>query len=171
MTNDSGVAMVQEFHDTWGLPVRPEPGIPELTAGDRWDIAAHAMELKNFAERLKIVCAQAHDLGRDNLRDVLVRMQIIVEETSEVFEAVTEGDVPHVLRELSDLRYSVNGTFLIFGMQACVPEADAELHRANMSKLGADGRPIVSDSGRVVKGPNFVPPDMARVLAERPGGA
>ena len=41
-----------------------------------------------------------------------------------------------------------------------------EIHRANMSKLGPDGRPIINDSGRVVKGPDFKPADAASVLRE-----
>lgn len=41
-----------------------------------------------------------------------------------------------------------------------------EVQRANMSKLGEDGKPIINEAGRVVKGPNYVAPDLARVVAE-----
>lgn len=41
-----------------------------------------------------------------------------------------------------------------------------EVQRANMSKLGEDGKPILNEAGRVVKGPNYVAPDLARVVAE-----
>jgi predicted HAD superfamily Cof-like phosphohydrolase len=47
--------------------------------------------------------------------------------------------------------------------------AVAEVHRANMSKLGSDGRPMQRPDGKVIKGPNFRAPDMTAALA--PAGA
>jgi hypothetical protein len=38
------------------------------------------------------------------------------------------------------------------------------VQRSNMSKLGADGLPIYREDGKVLKGPNFSPPDIAKVL-------
>ncbi len=38
-----------------------------------------------------------------------------------------------------------------------------EVHRANMSKLGDDGQPLVRD-GKVIKGAHFQRPDVAAVL-------
>ena len=44
-----------------------------------------------------------------------------------------------------------------------------EVQRSNMSKLGADGRPIHRADGKVLKGPDYCPPDIrsALGLAER----
>ena len=39
----------------------------------------------------------------------------------------------------------------------------AEVHRANLTKLGDDARPVVRD-GKVVKGARFERPDVAAVL-------
>lgn len=39
-----------------------------------------------------------------------------------------------------------------------------EVHRSNMSKFGADGMPVVNEAGRVVKGPNYSPPDILGVV-------
>jgi hypothetical protein len=33
-----------------------------------------------------------------------------------------------------------------------------------MSKLGADGKPIYRADGKVLKGPNFTPPDIASLV-------
>lgn len=52
-----------------------------------------------------------------------------------------------------------------------------EVQRANMSKLGADGRPVHSrgvdidgyPEGKVLKGPGYSPPDLARVLLDLQG--
>lgn len=40
-----------------------------------------------------------------------------------------------------------------------------EFGRANMSKLGANGEPILDAAGKVVKGPNYRAPDVSAVLA------
>jgi hypothetical protein len=43
-----------------------------------------------------------------------------------------------------------------------------EVHRSNMSKLGADGKPIYRDTDRkVLKGPNYFKPDIAAVWAQQ----
>lgn len=39
-----------------------------------------------------------------------------------------------------------------------------EVHRANMSKLGEDGKPIYREDGKVMKGPNYRRPDVKSVL-------
>lgn len=41
-----------------------------------------------------------------------------------------------------------------------------EVHASNMSKLGEDGKPILNEAGRVVKGPNYHKPDLAKVWEE-----
>lgn len=48
----------------------------------------------------------------------------------------------------------------------CIPLHDvfAEVHRSNMSKLGEDGQPIYREDGKVIKGPNYTPPDVRSVL-------
>lgn len=43
-----------------------------------------------------------------------------------------------------------------------------EVHRSNLSKLGADGQPVRDERGKVVKGPNYSPPDVAGVLGFEP---
>ena len=39
-----------------------------------------------------------------------------------------------------------------------------EVQASNMSKLGADGKPIYREDGKVLKGPGFFNPNIARVL-------
>jgi predicted HAD superfamily Cof-like phosphohydrolase len=40
-----------------------------------------------------------------------------------------------------------------------------EVMRSNFSKFGADGKPIKDESGKVVKGPNFTPPNLQPIIA------
>ena len=40
-------------------------------------------------------------------------------------------------------------------------EALNRVHLSNMSKLGVDGKPIYREDGKVLKGPNYKPPDLS----------
>ena len=90
---------------------------------------------------------------------------LIVEEFKEFLQA--EGMLfmhgrnhqEHALKELADLvyvcyQYAENmGWFL--------DEALNRVHESNMSKLDEDGKPIYRDDGKVLKGPNYKPPDLS----------
>ena len=91
-----------------------------------------------------------------------LRYDLISEELSELFDAILAGDMVAIADALGDLDYVVQGAFLEWG----IPELDTvrEIHRSNMTKLGADGKPIYKDSGKVAKGPNFEEPDLEGVL-------
>ena len=39
-----------------------------------------------------------------------------------------------------------------------------EVQRANMSKLGKDGKPIYNDRGKVMKGPNYLAPNLKQFV-------
>ena len=90
---------------------------------------------------------------------------LIVEEFKEFLEA--EGFLfmhgknhqEHALKELADLvyvcyQYAENmGWFL--------DEALDRVHKSNMSKLDDDGNPIYREDGKVLKGPNYKPPNLS----------
>lgn len=96
-----------------------------------------------------------------------MRLAILEEEVSELREAVAAGDLVQVLDALCDIQYVLDGTFLEFGLHHLKEQAFAEVHSSNMSKLGKDGQPILRGDGKVLKGPNFSPPDLAKVLHGR----
>jgi len=96
----------------------------------------------------------------------VARWRLLNEETRELAEAVSGGSLAEIAHELADVVYVAYGTALAYGID--LDAVLAEVHRANMTKLGADGRPVVRD-GKVVKGPMFRPADVAAVLdRERP---
>ena len=39
-----------------------------------------------------------------------------------------------------------------------------EVQRANMSKLGEDGKPIYNEKGKVMKGPNYLEPNLKQFV-------
>jgi predicted HAD superfamily Cof-like phosphohydrolase len=96
-----------------------------------------------------------------------VRQRLLEEEVSELADAVRRGRLDEVARELADVVYVAYGTAVTYGI-----DLDAvlrEVHRANMSKLGPDGRPLIRD-GKVQRGSEYRPPDVAAVLARQCDG-
>lgn len=125
---------------------------------------------------------KAHPSDADS---ILFRLRLIMEEFEEVIEAtgfvikahdpytgemwappnlVVDGpywnqdgqDNAHVLKELADLAYVLYGTAEALGWN--LDEAVRRVHESNMSKLGADGKPIYREDGKVLKGPNYKEP-------------
>ena len=93
---------------------------------------------------------------------------LVIEEFKEFLEAEDQlyRDNPTVteeaLKELADLvyvcyQYAEN-------MNWCLDEALNRVHESNMSKLGEDGKPIYREDGKVLKGPNYKPPDLSDLL-------
>ena len=90
---------------------------------------------------------------------------LIVEEFKEFLEAEGflfmhgQNHQEDALKELADLvyvcyQYAENmGWFL--------DEALNRVHISNMSKLGEDNKPIYREDGKVLKGPNYKPPDLS----------
>lgn len=162
---DQGMSEVMEFHLTFDCPVHTWPCVPKLSLeAGRGELLNLASDLRWMARKLKDRAAQHGIFKNTTMRDLMVRFQLIVEETGELAEALAEGDRVKVLHELSDLGYVVDGTYLTLGLAGLKRSARAEVHKANMSKLGADGKPIVHESGRVVKGPNYVPPALDQLF-------
>lgn len=89
-----------------------------------------------------------------------LRQTIITEEYLELMEAIEEGDVAHIAKELADLEYVITGTYRAYDLspEACL----AEVHRSNMSKFigGVERR----DDGKLLKGDHFQEADMATIV-------
>ena len=126
----STLEQVQEFHETYGLPVESKPNI-------------------------------------SNEKTNALRINLLAEELDELKEALEEGDLIEVLDALTDLQYVLDGAYLSFGLQNVKQAAFDEVHRSNMSKLGADGKPIRRESdGKVLKGPDYFKPDIAQFVGK-----
>ncbi|MEM7004314.1 MAG: nucleoside triphosphate pyrophosphohydrolase family protein [Pseudomonadota bacterium] len=95
---------------------------------------------------------------------VAMRLAILEEEVRELREAVEANDMTEVLDALSDIQFVLDGTYLEFGLHDVKGDAFREVYRSNMSKLGEDGQPVLREDGKVLKGPNFTPPDLAQFV-------
>jgi predicted HAD superfamily Cof-like phosphohydrolase len=91
-----------------------------------------------------------------------LRQRLLAEETAEVGGAVAGDDLAAIAQELADVVYIAYGTALTYGID--LDAVIAEVHRANMSKLDANGRPLYRADGKVAKGPRYQPPDIRLVL-------
>ena len=93
-----------------------------------------------------------------------LRHKLLREETRETFKALREQDLAAVLQEITDIQYVLDGLYLTLGLHELKDAAFAEVHRANMSKLMPDGTVKRREDGKVLKGPNFSPPDLRPII-------
>jgi len=101
------------------------------------------------------------NLGNDKN---LLRYKLMREENEEYLEAAQNGDLIEVADALGDMLYILCGTILEHGMQHKIDEVFKEIQRSNMSKLGADGKPIYREDGKVLKGPHYFKPNIGDIL-------
>jgi len=101
------------------------------------------------------------DLGKEKN---LLRFNLMDEENKEYYEAANNNDLVEVADALGDMLYILCGTILEHGMQHKIEEVFEEIQRSNMSKLGADGKPIYREDGKVLKGPNYFKPNIESIL-------
>ncbi|WP_158973784.1 nucleoside triphosphate pyrophosphohydrolase family protein [Cellulophaga sp. L1A9] len=97
-------------------------------------------------------------------RKNLLRFNLMDEENKEYLEAAENNDLIEVADALGDMLYILCGTILEHGMQHKIEEVFNEIQRSNMSKLGADGKPIYREDGKVLKGPNYFVPNIDKIL-------
>lgn len=110
------------------------------------------------------------DISDKALNDFRVRL--LQEELDELREALADGDIVETLDALTDIQYVLDGAFLSLGLHSVKDAAFAEVHRSNMSKLGADGKPILRESdGKVLKGPDYFKPDLSQFIQTKKGEA
>ena len=91
-----------------------------------------------------------------------LRMDLIEEEWKELILAGHTGNFIEQVDALADMVYVIYGMAIEMGVN--LDTVLEEVQRSNMSKLGLDGKPIYREDGKVLKGPNFSPPDIAKVL-------
>ncbi len=120
-----------------------------------------AVELFHNSFGLGVSETMRANLGKEKN---LLRYNLMDEENKEYFEAANTNDLVEVADALGDMLYILCGTILEHGMQHKIEEVFEEIQRSNMSKLGADGKPIYREDGKVLKGPNYFKPNIEEIL-------
>ena len=93
-----------------------------------------------------------------------LRFKLMKEENEEYLEAAKDNNLLEVSDALGDMLYILCGTIIAHGLEDKIEAVFNEIHKSNMSKLGADGKPIYRNDGKVLKGPNYFKPNIEKVL-------
>ena len=147
----SPMELVQEFHRTYSMPIRSfdDPTLSYERLGMRMSLIA-----EEFAELVGAVYGK--------------RARAIIETATEAVAADDgERDVIEAADALADLIYVIYGMAIESGMD--LDSVLAEVQASNLSKLMPDGSVKLREDGKVLKGPNFFPPNVARGLGLETG--
>ena len=157
---------VREFHEIFGHPVR--------TTGATADQSEISLDLLRL--RLGLIAEEFFELLEasygDEAAQAMAEAWKALPENQPDFKETPENslkrDIVEIADALGDLKYVENGMALALGIP--LPKVEEEIQRSNLSKLGEDGKPIISDGtdvyplGKILKGPNYSEPDVASVL-------
>lgn len=91
-----------------------------------------------------------------------LRADLVAEEANEVIEALGVNNREHLAKELADLIYVTLGTALSLGIDPV--KAFTVVHQSNLSKLDDGGHPVYREDGKVLKGPNYRPPNLVSAV-------
>ena len=91
-----------------------------------------------------------------------LRYDLIKEELDELEDAMKTKNLKEVADALTDILYVTYGAGFAYGIN--LDKCFKEVQRANMSKLGADGKPIYNEKGKVMKGPNYSEPNLKQFV-------
>ena len=95
-----------------------------------------------------------------------LRRRLDNEETFEYLEAELDDNMVEIADAIGDRIFVLVGTALCYGIP--LRKVLQAIFISNMSKLSDDGLPIKREDGKIMKGPNFVPPtDLIRKLLAR----
>ena len=136
-------AMVAEFHGAFNLPNRLGQGKPDAMH-ERTELRKDLIgeEFDEFLESHQTVYVGSSRLG--------------------FYHELVGVDTAAYADALADLIYVCFGAGIEAGIDLNMVLRD--VHRSNMSKLDADGRPIYREDGKVLKGPNYSAPNIKEVL-------
>jgi predicted HAD superfamily Cof-like phosphohydrolase len=103
-----------------------------------------------------------------------LRFDLMEEENKEYLEACDASNIVEVADALGDMLYILAGTIIEHGLPHIIEDVFNEIHESNMSKLDADGKPIINGDnnvydptrplGKVLKSKMYFKPDIASVL-------
>ena len=110
--------------------------------------------MKTFGQEVKDKPA----LSTDKINKL--RLDLIIEELT---DAMNKKDLLEVADALTDILYVTYGAGHAFGID--LDKCFEEVQNSNMSKLDENGKPIYSEKGKVLKGPNYFKPDLSKFVS------
>lgn len=102
------------------------------------------------------------NLAHMTSKEKYLRVRLMLQELSELSDAMDDNDVVGTADALCDLLYVVFGTALACGYGAALFDLFCEVHRSNMTKTPVR---FSQDGNRVLtKGNNYSPPNLKPIL-------
>lgn len=141
------IHLVRQFHEKFGHPIANAPTVASPDSR---------------VLRLRLILEEAAELAQAAGLTIFVRSYAEGEPLVDINHSGGSPDIVGMADALGDLDYVVQGANLVFGLPA--EAISSEIHRSNMSKLDADGKPIYREDGKVMKGPNYSPPALAAII-------
>lgn len=96
--------------------------------------------------------------------DYNLRHALMEEENNEYLEACEKNSLIEIADALGDQLYILCGTILKHGMQDVIEDVFREIQASNMSKLGEDGKAVMREDGKILKGPGYFRPDLSKFI-------
>ena len=93
-----------------------------------------------------------------------LRYDLIKEELEELKVAMENKDLLEVADALTDILYVTYGAGHALGIN--LDKCFDEVQESNMSKLDENRKPIFNESGKVMKGPKYFKPNLAKFINE-----
>jgi len=125
---------------------------------NKWTPTSNIGKVKQFHKSFGLEIGDVENPKKDDG----LRLSLITEEYKELVEAMELGDMVNIAKELTDLLYVVYGTGITMGINL---DLTMELvHNSNMSKLDENGKPVLRDDGKILKGTNYVPADLSEII-------
>ncbi|PPR47135.1 MAG: hypothetical protein CFH19_00741 [Alphaproteobacteria bacterium MarineAlpha5_Bin9] len=122
--------------------------------------------MSNFEKVKEFMLTFGQEVKKDpefpNEKIIELRKKLIDEEFNELKDAINNKDIVEVADALTDILVVTYGAGVAFGID--LDKCFDEVHRSNMSKLGANGKPIYNESGKVLKGPNYQKPNLKQFV-------
>ena len=116
--------------------------------------------VKKFMETFGQEVKEKAEFPNEKIIDL--RKKLIEEEFQELKDAIKDNDIVEVADALTDILVVTYGAGVAFGID--LDKCFEEVHRSNMSKLSQEGKPIYNEFGKVMKGPNYSPPDLKKFI-------
>lgn len=122
---------------------------------------SYFQDVKEFHEKFGLdVATTPQEMVTRQLHTL--RMKLHREEYLELQDAMIKHNLVEIADALADLIYVLCGTAVSYGIP--LDEVFAEVQASNMSKLGEDGKPVVREDGKILKGPNFRRPELGSII-------
>lgn len=123
-------------------------------------------------EQLKAVETFHNAFGQENGKwpqplsehEFNLRHSLMKEENDEYLEACFNNSLVEIADALGDQLYILCGTILKHGMQHIIEDVFNEIQASNMSKLGDDGKPVLREDLKILKGPHYFKPNLEPIV-------